>query len=171
MPRQVVEYFDLSYLNGKAVLDNPNKAELAQKVFERLGHTDKVRRVKAVFTLDSNPDCKTPRGYYWSVVLPEMAIGFTDLGNEGVTAEDCHEYVKAELMSDKSGLPKYHPARYISHVDGRKVLAPCSTSAIPDEETFWQFLNDLRKWAAENLYRDIPDPTPARMRGEQTFPI
>jgi hypothetical protein len=36
--------------------------------------------------------------------------------------------------------------------------------------TWWEFLNDLRMWAAENLSINIPDPIPARVRGEQTFP-
>jgi hypothetical protein len=168
MPKSLTTYLQTGPDRDEPAFVLPVVNDVEQRAMEIFGPN---KRLKVVMSLDSSADARTPRAYYWAVVLPAMAQGFIELGNEGTTPEDVHEYVKAFLMQDpQTKLPKYHPSRYIRHMDGQQVLAPCSTAAIVDDVSWWDFLGDLRKWAAEHLYISISDPIPARVRGEQTFP-
>jgi hypothetical protein len=166
MPKQLTTYLQTGPDLDEPAFVLPVVNDIEQRAMEIFGPN---KRLKVVFTLDSSPDARTPRGYYRAVVLPAFTLALTDLGNPGLDDDTVHEWIKDSLMGTPIN-PKYHPARRIVGPGNDPSYAPCSTAAIPDELTWWEFLNDLRMWAAENLSINIPDPIPARVRGGQTFP-
>jgi hypothetical protein len=166
MPKQLIAYLQTGPDRDAPAFILPEVNDTEYRAMEIFGPN---KRLKVVFTLDSSPDARTPRGYYRAVVLPAFTLALTDLGNPGLDDDTVHEWIKDSLMGEPEH-PKYHPPRQLN-APGKTSYAPCSTAAIPDELTWWEFLNDLRMWAAENLSINISDPVPARMRGDQTFPV
>ena len=87
--------------------------------------------------------------WYRGCVVPAFKQALTSLWGEEPTNEEVHELLKQKFLSKQVPDPE----------TGQIMLIPKSTASLTKEE-FYVFVEKVRKWAAENLQIDIPDPIP-----------
>ena len=78
--------------------------------------------------------------YYWGVVLAEIA------GYIGEGRDETHELLKAKFL----------PSRRVELLDAQVLEMPPSTKRLTVEQ-FTEYIESIRRWAAEWLHLSIPD--------------
>lgn len=98
----------------------------------------------------SNPQNK----YYWGCVIPAIVQAMVELGNDALQigntehGELVHEFLKNRLLDN---------GEEIQGIEGLIFKLPASTRKCNTIE-FDKYMGDVRKWAAENLSINIPEP-------------
>lgn len=136
-------YYHGSVRNGKLILPKRMRIEIAD-VFNEKSIKVTVERNKAKRSDAQNR-------YYWAVVLPYVRDGFIDIGNElqrnGESIMLIHELMKERFLDNG-----------IELADGYGEVMktkPTTTSLTKDEMT--DYIESIRRWAAEFLNVQIPD--------------
>lgn len=92
--------------------------------------------------------------YYWGCVIPAIVHAMVELGNDALQigntehGELVHEFLKNRLLDN---------GEEVQGVEGLIFKLPASTKKCTTVE-FDKFMGDVRKWAAENLSINIPEP-------------
>lgn len=98
----------------------------------------------------SNPQNR----YYWGCVIPAIVHAMIDLGNDALQignsehGELVHEFLKSKLLDNGDE---------IQGIEGLIFKLPPSTKKCTTIE-FDIYMENVRKWAAENLSISIPEP-------------
>lgn len=86
--------------------------------------------------------------YYWGLVVPAVRAGLIALGWEDMTNDElAHEYLKY----------KFGKTEHVNKHTGEVVCLPTSTAEMNTLE-FTEYIEQVREWAAKDLYITIPDP-------------
>ena len=78
--------------------------------------------------------------YYWGVVVDSIA------GHIGESSEETHALLKEKFL----------PRRQVELLDGKTLEMPPSTRLLTVEQ-FTEYIEQVRRWAAEWLHLSIPD--------------
>lgn len=84
--------------------------------------------------------------YYWGCVIKEISIRLRDLGHEWLEDEDVHDMMKI----------KFNYERIVSD-EGESLELPKSTASLTTTQ-FSEYIERVRRWAADFLSIEIPDP-------------
>jgi hypothetical protein len=84
--------------------------------------------------------------YYWGVCIREITIRLRELGHQWITDEDVHDMMKI----------KFNYERIVSE-HGETLELPKSTTGLTKMQ-FFEYVENIRMWAAGFLGIDIPDP-------------
>lgn len=84
--------------------------------------------------------------YYWGVCIKEITIRLRELGHQWITDEDVHDMMKI----------KFNYERIVSE-HGETLELPKSTTTLTKMQ-FFEYVENIRMWAAGFLGIDIPDP-------------
>lgn len=87
--------------------------------------------------------------YYWAIMVPMIKDGLRDAGYDEIkTNNDAHDVLKA----------LFHKKEIINKITGELITTiPGSTVDMSTSE-FKQYMEDIAKWAAQNLSINIPPP-------------
>jgi len=137
---KLIEYGTIS--NGKLTLNN-------KRLFERT--IKDIQHMPVVVTIEKREKKRSvwQNRYYWGVVVPIVQKGLTDVGYEGLTKEDVHEYLK-ETFNKKT---------FVNNETGEYITVPESTTNLSTYD-FMQYYKKIQKWGDEYLNVYIPDPDP-----------
>lgn len=91
----------------------------------------------------SNPQNR----YYWAVIVPLIRERLIELGNDGLSNEDTHYFLKEKFLE----------GRDIILADGEIVKGEPSTTVLSTSEAM-DYYAQIQKFAAEILDLLIPDP-------------
>lgn len=122
---------------------------ISMEVQERFkGHS-----IKVTFERKRKVRSNQQNGYYWGCVIPEVVAAMIELGNElqlgnNADHELIHEFLKSEIL--KNG-------KDIILATGEVKSGNPSTSILTTTE-MEEYLENIRRWAAENLNISIPEP-------------
>lgn len=93
------------------------------------------------------PRSNDQNGWLWGCIYPMLLEALLDAGWEFVSAEQVHEFFKAQMTADK----------VVNKHTGEIIEFPGST-AMMDTVTFSTYCEKLREYAREFLNIEIPDP-------------
>lgn len=124
--------FIAQYIDGKIRTNNP-------AMFESV-----LRGFKDHFLIIIEPYRKTRSGqqnrYYWGVVIERLS------NHTGFTKDEMHEVLKYKFLSFEK-----------ESRDGQKFIVTRSTVSL-DTKEMEDYLESVRRWAAQDLNCDIPEP-------------
>lgn len=89
--------------------------------------------------------------WYWSQILPAVLYGLTEAGNDGLTIDEVHSFLKNRFIPEGKSIiiPKSGEQIQIS-----KTTTTLSTTEMMD------YCDAIIRFSAEFLNTVIPDPTP-----------
>lgn len=119
------------------------KAQFSDQDLQYIGHFMKKREGKAIrviFAPAHKQRSINQSNYYWGVVLKTIEE-FT-----GQDSDDLHEFFKSCYSIEK-----------VVNLAGNDFVVPQSTAKMNTLQ-FTEYIEKVRKWAAEELSLSIPDP-------------
>ncbi len=102
-----------------------------------------VERIKAARSQPQNR-------YYWGVVVELLSE------HTGYTPDEIHDVLKAKFIPKKLALADGN-----GEVKGEFVIGGTTTKL--DKVAFGEYVESIRRWAAEDLHVVIPDPDTSRL--------
>lgn len=118
---------------GQLVLSDPVAWRAAVARHEGRDVWVTVARQQHNRTMDQNK-------YYWGVVIAECASYC------GLDRDEMHEALKAKFL----------PVRHVELLNGLKLDTPPTTKTLTVEE-FTEYIESIKRWAAQWLHLSIPD--------------
>jgi hypothetical protein len=104
------------------------------------------KEIKIKFERKGSKRASQANRYYWGVCIKEITIRLRELGHQWITDEDVHDMMKI----------KFNYERIVSE-QGETLELPKSTTDLTKMQ-FFEYVENIRMWAAGFLGIDIPDP-------------
>lgn len=112
------------------------------------------REIEVIFKRKRKRRSTAQNSYYWGCVIPAIVHAMIDLGNDALQigntehGELVHEFLKNKLLDN---------GEEIMGIEGLIFKLPPSTKKCTTVE-FDEYMDKVRRWAAENLNISIPEP-------------
>ncbi len=136
----------LTYFGGVSdgILKMPKEFREQVKVFEGKRVEVTVKRVKKNRSNEQN-------SYYWGVVIPVVMSGLRDIGYDGLTSSEVHDFLKNKFA-----------------INGREIINPNTgevakinkTTTTMSTTEMMDYIEQVTRFAAEWLNIEIPSPMP-----------
>lgn len=136
-------HYVATVVNGVVKISNRAGFDEDMKRFEGKRIQFSVKGYKASRSLAQN-------AYYWGSIIPYVQEGLMELGFDKtiLDQETVHDMLKGKFLKEDLATDKWE-GEFITHVG--------STTDLNKLE-FADYIEDIRRWAAEFLSIDIPDP-------------
>jgi len=86
--------------------------------------------------------------YYWAAVIAVTRLNMIDMGYNGITADQVHDFFKG----------KFNSAELVNPETGELIaMVPQSTTGM-NKEQFMEYIEKIAQWSAEWLQVSIPMP-------------
>ena len=136
--------FTGTVIDGVLKVSNRKQFDQEVKTLEGMRIEGYVWKAKKRRSLSQN-------AYYFGVVLPACLRGFKYLGHERLDIETLHAYFKARYIDEPEQIASPHSGEVITLT---KTTTNLTTTQMND------YIEAIRRFAAEFLGISIPDPTP-----------
>jgi hypothetical protein len=129
-----------------------SKVENGQLIANRKAITDAIKSFEGnniVITMEKRKKKRSnnQNSYYWSVIIPFMQQGFTDVFGEYFSIQECHEALKGRFLFKE----------LINEESGEVIRMPKSTTELTTVE-MELYHDQIRLFATEFLSIEIPLP-------------
>ena len=125
--------------DGKLQLRNRRAFEAAMPAFNEREVIVRIERARATRSLNQN-------AWYWAGIIGTLSE------HTGFTPDEMHEVLKAKFLPKKLAVTDAN-----GEIHGEFVIGGTTTRL--DKLEFGEYCEAIRRWAAEDLNVNIPDPS------------